>query len=215
MALRIEDYALIGDCRTGALVGSDGSIDWLCLPRFDSASMFGALLGTEDHGRWQLAPSAQARESTRAYVDGTFTLVTRWVTPTGVAEVVDLMPVGDGYANIIRRVRGISGTVEFTEDLVIRFDYGEAIPWVRQIDEEGTRAIVAIAGPDGIVRRGPPLDAVDYRHRGRICVSDGKTVDLTMTWFPSHLPVPARRSASEHIASTTEWWLRWSASATA
>ncbi|GAB3138745.1 hypothetical protein GCM10027057_19210 [Marisediminicola antarctica] len=128
MALRIEDYALIGDCHTAALVGTDGSIDWLCLPRFDSASVFGSLLGTEDHGRWQVAPSADVRESTRSYIDGTFTLVTRWTTPTGEAEVIDLMPFGDGYADIIRRVRGISGTVEFLEELVIRFDYGEAIP---------------------------------------------------------------------------------------
>lgn len=216
MALRIEDYALIGDCHTAALVGRDGSIDWLCLPRFDSASMFGALLGTEDHGRWQVAPSADVCESTRSYIDGTFTLVTRWITPTGEAEVIDLMPFGDGIADIIRRVRGISGTVEFTEELVIRFDYGEAMPWVRQIEEEqGTHAIVAVAGPDGIVRRGPPLAAIDHRHRGRFAVSGGETVDLTMTWFPSHLPIPARRPTSEHIASTAQWWLGWSARATA
>ena len=111
MSLPIEDYALISDCFTGALVGKDGSIDWLCLPRYDSQSMFGALLGTEDHGRWLVAPEDAAATSTRQYEKDTMILVTRWRTADGEVEVVDVMPMGDHRADIIRRVRGVSGTV--------------------------------------------------------------------------------------------------------
>lgn len=214
MASGIEDYALLGDCHTAALVGTDGSIDWLCFPRYDSPSVFGALLGSEEQGRWKVAPSAESGHSTRRYVDGTFTLVTHWVTATGEAEVTDLMPFGDRSADIIRRVRGITGTVRFDEELVIRFDYAEAMPWVRQVEEEdGTRALVAVAGPNAIVRRGPPLRAVDHRHRGSFTVSAGETVDLTLTWFPSHRPIPSQRPVSPRIESTERWWSGWAARA--
>jgi GH15 family glucan-1,4-alpha-glucosidase len=121
MPLKIEDYALIGDCHTAAMVGNDGSIDWLCLPRFDSPSMFGALLGDKDHGRWLVAPAGDVLETSRHYLEDTFILVTRWVTTTGEVEVTDFMPYGDRRADLIRQVRGISGSVEMTQELRIRF----------------------------------------------------------------------------------------------
>ena len=210
MALRIEDYALIGDCHTAALVGNDGSIDWLCLPRFDSPSTFGALLGDEDHGRWLVAPSGPVLETSRSYRGDSFTLVTRWVTSTGEAEVIDLMPFGDRRADIVRRIRGIRGTVEFVEELAIRFEYAAAMPWVRQVEEEdGSRALVAVAGPDAVVVRGPRLWAQDRHHSATITITEGETVDLSMTWFPSHRPVPARMDIDASISRTEEWWTQW------
>lgn len=128
MALRIEDYALIGDCHTAALVGRDGSIDWLCFPRFDSPSTFGALLGTKDHGRWLLAPAATVLSTTRRYEEDTFILVTRWVTADGEVEVTDFMPHGDRRADVIRRITGIRGSVPMSMDLRFRFGYAEALP---------------------------------------------------------------------------------------
>lgn len=209
MPLNIEDYALIGDCHTAALVGNDGSIDWLCLPRFDSPSTFGALLGNEDHGRWLLAPSGEVLETSRRYLEDTFILVTRWVTSTGEAEVIDLMPHGDRRADILRRVRGVSGSVEFTEELAIRFGYAAALPWVRQIREEGGPAIVAAAGPDAIVVRGPRLRAKDHHHEAKFSVAAGETVDLSLTWFPSHREAPQRLSVTDRIEATQQWWVKW------
>ncbi|QWT23831.1 glycoside hydrolase family 15 protein [Subtercola sp. PAMC28395] len=135
MSLPIEDYALISDCHTAALVGRDGSIDWLCLPRYDSPSTFGALLGDESHGRWMIAPTDPSAHSRREYLGNTFILVTTWTTPTGVVEVTDFMPHGDRRADLVRRVKGVSGSVEMTVDLRIRFAYATAIPWVRQVEE--------------------------------------------------------------------------------
>ena len=118
MALKIEDYALIGDCHTAAMVGNEGSIDWLCLPRFDSASVFGALLGDPDNGRWKLAPTGESIETSRRYLEDTFILITRWVTPTGEVEVTDLMPYGDRRADLVRRIRGEGFTVLIVEQSV-------------------------------------------------------------------------------------------------
>jgi GH15 family glucan-1,4-alpha-glucosidase len=213
--LRIEDYAIIGDTHTAALVGRDGSIDWLCLPRFDSASTFGALLGDEDHGRWLLAPTSPDATATRRYIDGTFTLVTTWTTPTGVVEVTDLMPVGDRRADLIRRVRGVEGEVELGVDLRIRFDYAAALPWVRKVDERGAKVLVAVAGPDAIVLRGIELTAEDYRHRAEFVVRPGDQRDLVLTWYPSHRQPPAPLPVDRGIAHTQRWWQNWSASTTA
>jgi GH15 family glucan-1,4-alpha-glucosidase len=219
MAMRVEDYALIGDCHTGALVGRNGSIDWLCLPRFDSASSFGALLGTEDHGRWLVAPAASLDgtagvSSSRAYVEDTFTLVTRWVTPTGEVDVIDLMPHGDRRADVIRRIVGVSGSVAMHQDMRIRFDYGAAMPWLRQSPDAGTNAIIAVAGPDAIVVRGPELHAADHTHVSDFEVGAGETVDITLTWYPAHRPAPAQLNVSSRIRETERWWKRWAAAAT-
>ncbi|MCU1525590.1 MAG: glycoside hydrolase family 15 protein, partial [Microbacteriaceae bacterium] len=211
----IEDYALIGDCHTGALVGRDGSIDWLCLPRFDSATTFGALLGDEDHGRWLLAPRDAVIETSRRYRDETFTLVTRWVTATGEVEVTDLMPHGDRRADVLRRVRGISGSVTMIQDVRIRFDYSGALPWVRQVQEKNGPALLAVAGPDAVIIRGPQLRPSDHSHASEFTVEAGETVDMTLTWFPAHRPPPAPMSVSRRIAETDRWWQDWAASATA
>ena len=213
MALPIEDYALIGDCHTAALVGSDGSIDWLCLPRFDSASTFAALLGTEDHGRWLLAPSGRVVSTSRAYVPDTFILTTRWVTEDGEAEVTDLMPIGDRRADVIRRVRGIRGSVDFHEELSIRFDYAAALPWVRQVtDHAGEKALVAVAGPDAVVVRGPRLRPNGSRHEAEFTVFAGEVIDLSLTWFPSHREVPGYLDVSERIDTTRREWAAWASS---
>ncbi|MEO8093721.1 MAG: glycoside hydrolase family 15 protein [Pseudolysinimonas sp.] len=213
MPLAIEDYALIGDCHTGALVGTDGSVDWLCLPRFDSASTFGGLLGDDEHGHWRLAPVGATRCTSRAYETDTFVLVTRWETETGVAEVVDLMPHGDRRADLIRRVRGIAGTVRMEQVLRIRFDYADAIPWIRQAPEhsgpEGSHALIAVAGPDAIVVRGPKLAADGMAHRATFDVSQGDVVDTVLTWYPSHRPPPDPVNVGERIDETVAWWRGW------
>jgi len=215
MALRIEDYALIGDCHTGAMVGNDGSIDWLCLPRFDSPSTFGALLGTEEHGRWLLAPKGQVLETSRRYIEDTFMLVTRWRTRTGEVEVTDLMPHGDRRADVLRRVTGIRGHVTMTEELRIRFGYADAIPWVRQVPEAGGTALIAVAGPDAVIVRGPHLTASDHRHIAEFRVDAGETVDLSLTWFPAHRQPPPPMDVGKRIRHTEKWWSDWASACTA
>lgn len=212
--MNIEDYAMIGDCHTAALIGRDGSIDWLCLPRFDSASTFGALLGTEDHGRWLLAPADPVIETSRSYLGTTFTLVTRWVTESGEVEVTELMPHGDRRADLIRRVRGIRGTVTMRQEVRIRFGYADAMPWVRQVQEKGGHAIIAVAGPDAVVIRGPKLTASDHAHESEFAVSQGDTVDISLTWYPSHRVAPPRPDVDTAIEQTTAWWTDWAASCT-
>ncbi|WP_395638588.1 glycoside hydrolase family 15 protein [Pseudolysinimonas sp.] len=214
MSLAIEDYALIGDCHSAALVGSDGSIDWLCLPRFDSASTFAALLGDEEHGHWRLAPVGAGRCTDRRYDGDTFTLVTRWVTDDGEIDVVDLMPMGGRRADVIRRVRGVRGTVRVEQVLRIRFDYADAIPWIRQSVEEGgdgerEHALIAVAGPDSVVVRGPRLIADDYAHRAEFDVAEGETVDIVMTWYPSHRTPPPMPDVDERLDATATWWSDW------
>jgi len=212
MALPIEDYALISDCHSAALVGRDGSIDWLCLPRYDSASMFGALLGDENHGRWLLAPADEEATATRSYQGDTFVLSTIWSTSTGQVEVIDFMPHGDGRADLVRRVRGISGSVHMTQDLRFRFGYATSVPWVRQLKGEPKRGLVAIAGPDAVVVRGPALRASDHRHVSHFDVKAGDTVDVQMTWYPSHREIPTPIHVDTVLTSTAAWWKNWASS---
>jgi GH15 family glucan-1,4-alpha-glucosidase len=146
MALRIEDYALIGDCKTAALVARDGSIDWLCWPRFDSAACFAALLGKAENGRWLIAPKDSQLSTSRRYRPGTLVLETEFRTETGSAAVIDFMPPGDG-ADLVRIVAGQSGRVVFKTELVVRFNYGAAVPWVDRLDNG---SINAIAGPERV-----------------------------------------------------------------
>lgn len=200
---------MIGDCHTAALVGRNGSIDWLCLPRFDSASTFGALLGTEEHGRWLLAPVDEKATSTRHYDGNTFTLVTNWTTPDGEVEVTELMPHGDRRADLIRRVRGVRGEVDMHQELRIRFGYADAMPWVRQMPDKKGNVLVAVAGPDAVVVRGPKLTPTDHAHVSTFSVGEGETVDLSMTWYPSHRPVPGRYSVQKGIRRTSRWWNDW------
>ncbi len=209
MASPIEDYAILSDCHTAALVSRDGSIDWLCLPRYDSASTFGALLGTEDQGRWMLRPTAPTARTRRSYDGEGFVLVTRWETADGVAEVTDVMPYGDRRADLIRRVRGISGRVEFVQELRVRFDYARVMPWMRQAGTADEPQLIAIGGPDALVMRGARLTATDHAHVGTFTVAEGETVDLTMTWFPSHRPVPDPVDVDAAIEKTHAWWAKW------
>lgn len=209
MSLPIEDYALISDCYTGALVGRDGSIDWLCAPRYDSESIFGALLGTENHGRWLLAPKEAECSCTRHYDGDTLILITRWTTRTGVVEVTELMPIGDKRADVIRRVHGIEGTVEMAQDIRIRFDYARALPWVRRSSRDHRTTLIAVAGPDAAVIRVPAVEAHGKSHQGTFTVSAGETVDLTMTWYPSHRQPPAAPDVDRAIAATRTWWTDW------
>lgn len=149
MTLPIEDYALIGDCHTAALVGRDGSIDWLCLPRFDSGACFAALLGESGHGRWLIAPVAEVRSTRRKYRDGTLILETEFETDDGVVRIIDCMPISNERWDVLRIVEGLTGRVAMHMELIIRFDYGNIIPWVRQLDD----TLLATAGPDTLELR--------------------------------------------------------------
>lgn len=228
MALPIEDYALIGDCHTAALVGVDGSIDWLCLPRFDSPSTFGALLGTEQHGQWRVAPEAAfgpnsaedaspdagadataAPRVSRQYLGDTFLLATRWETADGVVEVTDAMLPHAEHRTVVRRITGIAGTVPMRQELRIRFGYADALPWMRQSPHHGGKAVIGIAGPDAVIIRGPELRASDHAHESRFSVAEGETVDIVLTWFPSHLDPPARIDVGAELEATTRWWTEW------
>ncbi len=219
MVTPIEDYALLSNCRTAALVSRDGRIDWLCLPRLDSPSVFAGLLGDADDGGWQLRPTDQDATVSRRYDDDTFILITRWETTTGVAEVHDFMPVGPdphvaiNRTDIVRRVIGVLGTVEFSVDLRIRFDYARAMPWVRQTGTDEQPELVAMAGPDALVVRGIRLTADDhcYNHSARFHVHDGDHVNLTLTWFPSFRPVPKPLRVKKALKQTRQWWQSWSA----
>ncbi len=203
----IEDYALIGDTQTAALVHRRGSIDWLCLPRFDSAACFAALLGTRDHGHWRIGP-AQDTTTTRRYRPGTLVLETDHATSTGAVRVVDFMPIRHDVPDLVRVVTGLSGTVRMTMELVVRFDYGAAVPWVRRIDG----ALRAIAGPDAVELRTP----VATRGEGLATVAEfdvtaGDCVPFVLSWHPSHRSPPPPIDPMHALGDTTSWWEAWSA----
>ncbi|WP_219816077.1 glycoside hydrolase family 15 protein [Arthrobacter sp. B1805] len=209
----IEDYALVSDLHTGALISRSGSVDWLCFPRFDSESVFAAMLGTPEHGRWLVAPSSPDAEVVeRSYIDSTFVLQTRWRTAGGEVLITDFMPVTDRRANVIRRVQGLRGTVTVHQELEIRFGYGEIVPWVSQGTEEGVPVLLAIAGPDALLLRGPRLRATDHRHEGTFEVSEGDVVDLELVWYPSHRDKPPAQDVDEALDSTISYWRAWGAS---
>src|SRR5687767_13701192 len=151
MALRIEEYALIGDTQTAALVGRDGSIDWLCLPRFDSGACFAALLGAPQHGRWLLAPAVEARNTRRRYRDGTLVLETEYHTEEGIVALIDFMPPREREVDLVRIVEGRQGRVRMRMELIIRFDYGSIVPWMRRTDG----MLRAVAGPDALLLQSP------------------------------------------------------------
>lgn len=213
MALPIEDYALIGDTFTAALVGRDGSIDWLCLPRFDSPSCFAALLGQPEHGRWLVAPRGGARKARRAYRDGTLVLDTTFETEGGVVTVTDFMPrfAGDDRVDVARVVTGVAGRVEMETELIVRFDYGRRVPWVRRHDG----ALVAVAGPDSVhLWSGLPIEGNNRAARANFVVEAGRTEALSICWHPSHEHPPAPVEAGRALRETEAWWRAWSAKCT-
>ena len=211
MALPIEQYAVLGDMGTGALVGLDGSVDWLCLPRFDSPACFAALLGGPEHGRWLIGPVDEAADSTRRYVGDTFVLETTHTTDSGVVKVTDLMPLADNRADVVRRIEGIRGTVRMRHEWIVRFGYGDIRPWVtRREDEEGGRLIAATAGPDMLVLRGDRLPkAVDGRHQDEFDVAEGDSLTYSTTWFKSYRPVPPMLDVDKRLSETTALSERW------
>ncbi|MBU4466073.1 MAG: glycoside hydrolase family 15 protein, partial [Actinobacteria bacterium] len=211
MPTPIEDYALLSDCRTAALVSRDGSIDWFCAPRYDSPSIFGALLGDAEHGHWMLRPADPDATSTRRYDGDTFVLVTRWQTATGVAEVHEFLAADEPTTTLIRRIRGVSGSVEFAQTVRFRFDYARARPWVRQVGTKEAPALLAAAGPEAVVVRGARLRPIDHAHHGTSTVGEGDTIDLSMIWFPSYTATPDPVDADALLEDTWAQWSDWAA----
>lgn len=209
MPSRIEDYALLGDCETAALVGRDGSIDWMCCPRFDSAACFAALLGSAENGRWLIAPADPSPRVARYYRDGTLILETNFETGDGAATLIDFMPLGRAGTNLIRLVVGRSGRVAMRTELVIRFDYGSAVPWVTQL-EDGT-GLQAVAGPDMITLRTPiTLRGEDLKTIGKFSVGPGEIVPFVLTYTASHASAPRGIDAQAALRETEELWRSWS-----
>ncbi|KYG23991.1 glucoamylase [Bradyrhizobium sp. AT1] len=206
MSQRIEDYALIGDCETAALVGRNGSIDWLCWPAFDSDACFAAILGTHKNGRWLIAPSEDVTRTSRRYLGDTLILETRFETKSGTIALIDFMPPRGKASDIVRLVRGLDGAVKMRMELVIRFGFGADIPWVRRIDH----SLMAIAGQDMTVLRTP----VETRGEDLTTVSDfevkaGETVPFVLTYGPSHLDPPKPIDPEIALGDTEQFWKDW------
>jgi GH15 family glucan-1,4-alpha-glucosidase len=211
MPSRIEDYALIGDCQTAALVARDGSIDWLCFPRFDSGACFAALLGAPDHGRWQIAPAAPVRSISRRYWPGTLVLETEYATDAGTVAIIDWMPPRNHAPDVMRMVVGKSGAVPMRMDLVIRFDYGWVVPWVRRTAD----GIRAIAGPDTLYLHTPvPTHGEDFHTVAEFTVAAGQRVPFTLTWTPTYAPEPEPLDPERELEATAAWWREWSGRST-
>jgi GH15 family glucan-1,4-alpha-glucosidase len=208
LPLSIEDYALIGDCETAALVGRDGSIDWLCWPAFDSDACFAAILGGPGNGRWLIAPSGPVIRSSRRYWDNTLILETRLETAQGVVAVIDFMPTRGKASDIVRLVRGLGGRVKMRMELVIRFGFGTDIPWVKRTED---RALLAICGQDMTVLRTP----VETRGENMTTVADfevgeGENIPFVLTYGPSHLALPEPINATIALEQTEAFWSEWS-----
>jgi GH15 family glucan-1,4-alpha-glucosidase len=212
MALPIEDYAVLGDTGTAALVGRDGSVDWLCLPRFDSPACFAALLGGPEHGRWLLGPVDGSAACSRRYVEGSAVLESTYTTDTGRVVITDLMPVADQRADIVRRVVGVEGTVTLRHEWIVRLGYGRIRPWVRREDMYGLQVITAVAGPDRLILRGPRLpSAEDGRHVDEFDVHAGDQLTFSTTWVPSHHPMPHPLEFEPRVAETIRVSESWAA----
>ena len=209
MAGLIEDYALIGDMQTAALVGRDGSVDWLCLPRFDSPACFARLLGTENHGHWRIAPGVSAGQASvqRHYQGDTLILQTEWRTATGTVRLVDFMPPRDGKCPVLTRiVEGVHGHVDMECELRLRLGYGSVVPWVRRADGR----IAAVAGPDSLWLDTPvTMTGRNMAHHAAFAVAAGDRVPFTLTWQPSHEPPPQRTDPFADLSSASRFWRDW------
>src|SRR5262249_263234 len=207
MSAPIEHYGIIGDCQTVALVGRDGSIDWLCWPRFDSDACFAALLGKPENGRWLLAPASVVKSTSRRYRDHTLILETRFVTEDGEATIIDFMPPRSGHSDLVRIVRGESGQVHMRMELSIRFDYGLSIPWISSV---GEGLLHAIGGPNLVViNGGAALNHSDGTVTAEFTITRGETVHFVMTHSASHQPAALPVSPSAALAQTECFWLDW------
>ncbi|HEY9445247.1 MAG TPA: glycoside hydrolase family 15 protein, partial [Gemmatimonadales bacterium] len=208
MASRIEDYALLGDCRSAALVSRDGSVDWLCLPRFDSAALFAALLGDDGHGRWRIAPAEQHYRVHRRYLGDSMVLETTFEAATGVCRLLDGMLLDRPDAALVRIVEGVRGEVALTMDLTIRFDYGSIVPWVRRT---GPRSFHAIGGPDAVDFVSPvEIENEDFRTRAAFTVRAGDRLPFQLLWHPSNRDDGARiEDPGAALDATVQAWERW------
>jgi GH15 family glucan-1,4-alpha-glucosidase len=204
--MKIEDYGYIGDLQTGALVGIDGSIDWLCLPRFDSDACFAALLGTKENGRWQIAPLDAARTVRRRYREETLVLETEFETAAGAVRLIDCMPPADGRHDVVRIVEGLRGDVQMALTLFIRFDYGLTVPWVQRADG----GIKAIAGPNALIlRTDVNTHGKDLSTCAEFTICAGKRLSFVLTWFRSHEPEPEPIDAFASVKNTERFWRDW------
>ena len=208
MPLGIEDYGLIGDCETAALVGRDGSIDWLCWPAFDSDACFSAILGTSENGRWLIAPSDSRHRVERRYLDGSLVLATTFETSAGAVELIDFFRPRHGPLDLVRMVRGLRGRVAMCVEFILRFDYGSMVPWVEQLPEGG---ISAIAGPERVVLRTPlPLRGEDLKTIGEFEISAGETIPFVLTYGLSNEPPPRPVDAERALHNALTFWRQWS-----
>ncbi len=206
MSTRIEDYALIGDCETAALVSRHGSIDWLCWPHFASPACFAALLGTEENGHWAIAPK-QLTRSSRRYLDHTLVLETRFETKQGCAILLDFMPIRGRNSDLVRIVRGIRGRVSMSMQLVLRFDYGRSVPWVTRLQDGALRAI---AGPDmTVLRTSAPLRGENLKTVSEFTISEGESVSFVLTYGPSYGQLPKPVDAERCLRNTVGFWKKW------
>ena len=209
MAERIEDYALVGDLQTAALIGRTGSVDWLCFPRFDSGSCFSALLGSAEHGRWLIAPVEGGPAVDRRYRGNTLILESEWQTSTGRVRVIDFMPPRERQPDIVRIVEGLDGHVDMRTELVIRFDYSSIVPWVRRTNDE---TLVAVGGPDALMLRTPvSLQPEGLTHTAEFRVGKGDRVPFVLTWFPSAEQPAVLVDAERALADTEREWQDWTA----
>lgn len=205
---KIEDYALLGDCETAALIGRDGSVDWLCWPRFDSGACFAALLGEPDNGRWLIAPCGSNWRSSRRYRGKTLILETNIETSEGVATLVEFMPPRGKASDLVRLIFGKSGQVKFRSELIIRYEYGSLVPWVTKRDNE---TLCAISGPDMVVLRTPiPLHGENQKTVGEFTVAAGEVIPFVLTYGPSHLEPPEKIDARAAMLDTEAFWREWS-----
>jgi GH15 family glucan-1,4-alpha-glucosidase len=205
---RIEDYAMIGDCQTAALVGLNGSIDWLCLPRFDSPSCFSSLLGTEEHGCYCISPSETINQTRRRYLDGSLILITEFDTDSGSVELTDFMPIQQGGSHVVRLIRGLRGTVKMQLSLRVRFGYGRAVPWT---DKLGRGELSFVAGPDMLVLRAPVvLQGEDQTANAHFTVGQSECLAFVLSYGLSHLEPPKTLDVDRVYRETSSFWTNWS-----
>jgi GH15 family glucan-1,4-alpha-glucosidase len=204
--MRIEEYGLVGDTQTAALIGRNGSVDWLCLPRFDSAACFAALLGDASHGRWQIAPVEPVQNVSQRYRGRSLVLETEFTTASGAVRIVDCMPPRQEEADMVRVVEGVRGDVRVAMELIVRFDYGSIVPWVRKIDG----VVRLIGGPDALSLWSPvPVVGADLTSHAEFTIREGERLPFLLVWHPSHQSPPRPIEPLHAVRETEQWWESW------